>query len=337
MGRKQNILIVGAGFSGSVLARELAEAQHNVTVIDRRDHLAGNAYDYINEHGIRIHKYGPHIFHTDNEVVFKWLSKFTDWIEYKHRVKAMLNDGTLMTFPPTKSMIDSWGKDKIIETFYRPYTEKMWGISLETIDNSVIDRVKLRNDENDNYFLNQKYQFMPKDGYTKIIERILYHKNIEVCVNKTFDKTIEDNYDHVYNSMCIDEYYNYCYGPLPYRSIKFTTVNLPVSRIFDIPVINFTHIGDQTRIVEWKNFPNHGINSCMTTLTYETPCDYRENNYEKYYPVKDSSGNNRNIYRKYAQIENKKTTFIGRCGQYAYLDMDQAIAASLALYKKQMN
>lgn len=335
MASKQSILVVGAGFSGAVIARELAELGNKITVIDSRNHIGGNTFDYVNEYGIRIHKYGPHIFHTDNKTVFDWLSKFTEWIEYRHRVKAMLNDGSLEIFPPTKSMIDKWGEEKIVNTFYKPYSEKMWGCKFNQIDSSIINRVRIRQDDTPYYFLNQKYQFMPKQGYTKLFEKIFDHKNIEVKLEKPFKKLLENEYDHVYNSMSIDEYYDYCYGFLPYRSIKFTTVNLPLSKLFDVSVINFTHRGQETRIVEWKNFPGQEFyNLNITTLTYETPCDYKDNNWERYYPVKDSDGKNKEIYKMYSEIPNDKTTFIGRCGQYAYLDMDQAISASLAITKK---
>ena len=134
--------------------------------------------------------------------------------------------------------------------------------------------------------------------------------------------------------MPIDEYYDNIFGPLPYRSIKFTNVNFPTSFILPNSVINFTHNGPETRVTEWKYLPNHGVNDQMTTLTYETPCDYAENNLERYYPVKDVSGLNRELYNKYKNIENPKVTFIGRLGMYAYLDMDQCINSALITAKK---
>lgn len=335
MASKQRILVVGAGFSGAVIARELAELGYKITVIDSRNHIGGNAFDYVNEHGIRIHKYGPHIFHTDNKTVFDWLNRFTEWVDYRHRVNAMLDDGSLEIFPPTRSMVEEWGEEKILNTFYKPYSEKMWDTKFDQIDSSIINRVKIRQDDNPYYFLEQKYQCMPKHGYTRLFERIFDHKNIELKLKESFKKSLEDEYDYVYNSMPIDEYYDYRYGLLPYRSIKFTTVDLPLSRLFDVSVVNFTHQGPETRIVEWKNFPGQEFyNPNITTLTYETPCDYKNNNWERYYPVKDSAGKNRELYKMYAEIPNDKTTFIGRCGKYAYLDMDQAVSSSLAIIKK---
>ena len=329
MGTKQNILIVGAGFAGAVIARELAVNGYKVDIIDQRNHIAGNAYDYVNEHGIMVHKYGTHIFHTHNQVVFKWLSQFTEWIEYKHKVKALLNDGTLVTFPPTKSMVEQLGLEKVVDTFYKPYTKKMWGIDIDKMDSSVINRVSIRNDDTDLYFPNDPYQYMPMHGYTKMFERILDHDNITVKLNTKFDRSMEYEYSHVFNSMPIDVYYDFVYGELPYRSIKFTTVDFPIPKLHDYPVINFTHDGPHTRVTEWKHLPNHGVNDSMTTLTYETPCDYKDNDYERYYPVKDSDGVNRAKYKRYADIKNDKVTFIGRCGMYVYIDMHQAISSSL--------
>lgn len=329
MGNKQ-ILVVGCGFSGVTIARHLAEHGYLVDIIDSRDHVGGNCYDYVNEHGIRVHKYGAHIFHTNNKNVYDWLCKFTEFVEYKHKVKAMLYDGSLVTFPPTKELQEKYGRDKIIETFYTPYTEKMWNTE---IDKSVIDRVPFRNDNNDLYFPNDKYQGFPRYGYTKLFENILDHGNINVILETTFYKSMEQDYEHVFTSMPIDVYYDYDYGELPYRSIIFEHVHLPQPKCTEHAVINFTHKMKQTRVIEWKNFVNHGHNSNYTTLTYETPCDYKQNNNQRYYPVKDKDGNNRKTYEKYKNIKNEKVNFIGRCGMYVYIDMDQAISSSMHIAK----
>jgi UDP-galactopyranose mutase len=324
------ILIVGAGFSGAVIARELAEANHSVVIIDKRDHIGGNAFDSINEFNIRIHKYGPHIFHTNSSEVFNWLSKFTEWIPYKHKVKAQLGDGRYVTLPVNQETSEIVGPENVISTFIRPYSEKMWGMKLEDLDPNILNRVPIRNDLNEYYFPNDEFQFMPKEGYTEIFKNILDHPNIKVKLNTSFSKSMEKDYDHVFCSMPIDEYYENIFGPLPYRSIKFTNVNFPTSYILPNSVVNFTHYGPETRVTEWKQFPNHGENSCITTLTYETPCDYKENYLERYYPVKDVSGKNRELYIKYKTIPNQNVTFIGRLGLYAYLDMDQCINSALS-------
>lgn len=333
MGSKQ-ILIVGAGFAGATIAYELAINGYNVTVIDKRDHIGGNAYDYVNHHGIRIHKYGAHIFHTKNKKVFDWLSQFTEWIEYKHKVVAKLPNDDFIVFPPTKDFSNSVGIEYIRKVLYIPYTKKMWGMSIDEIDSSVINRVPVREDNGDLYFPNDEYQYLPKNGYSSIFSEILNHKNITVKLNTQFDKKMEDDYYHVFNSMPIDEYYDYKYGELPYRSILFDHADYKVEKLSNHPVINFTDDGPYTRVIEWKNFPNHGNNKETTTVTKEIPCDYKENHMERYYPVKDAKGLNRRIYDDYKKISNDKVTFIGRCGMYVYIDMDQAISSSLSIANK---
>jgi len=327
----RRILVVGAGLSGAVVARELADKGHQVTVIDKRNHIAGNVFDFVNDHGIRIHKYGPHLFHTKNKNVFVWLSRFTEWLPYKHKVKAVLDDGRLVTLPVNKETKEVVGEDNIIETFIRPYTEKMWGMKLEDVSPNIINRVPIRDDDNEYYFPDDLYQYVPKDGYTKMVENIFNHKNISIELGKSFSKQMEDEFDHIFNSMPIDEYFNFQFGKLEYRSIKFHHTNLPSPKIFPVSQVNFTNKGPYTRIVEWKNIPGHGVNNLWTSLTYEEPCHYSENNDERYYPVRDVSGKLSSIYRKYLAIENPKVKFIGRLGNYAYLDMDQCINNSIKL------
>lgn len=324
------ILVVGAGFAGATIARELANDGHTVVVMDERGHIGGNAYDYTNEHGIRIHKYGPHIFHTSNKKVYDWITQFGDWVEYKHKVKAQLADGQYVTLPVNRHTKEIVGEDNIIDTFYRPYTKKMWGKELEELDPSITKRIPIRDDDNQLYFPNAEYQVMPKHGYTEIFKEILDHKNITVQLNWTYGKDLEPLFDHVFSSMPIDVYYDYRFGELPYRSLKFYNIDLPMVRSLPTTVVNFTNDSPYTRITEWKNFPEHGSNDKLTTLTYEEPCDYRDNYYERYYPVKDINGENQRIYKTYKDIENPKVTFIGRCGMYVYIDMDQAINSSLA-------
>jgi len=328
------ILIVGAGFSGAVIARELAEAEHIIDVIDQRDHIAGNCYDYTNEHGIRIHKYGPHAFHTNNKEVVDWLEKFGKWEHFELNVKAQLSDGSYITFPLKKSEADQWSDEEIINIFFKPYSEKMWGIPFEQLNKNIISRIPKRTDDSEDYFPNDKYKMLPINGYTSIFENIFDHKNITISLNTKFDKSMEKNYDHVFNSMAIDEYFDYCHGELPYRSLKFNNVTLPLTKVLPSHTVNFTHTGKYTRIVEWKNWDHHGDNPHCTTLTYEEPCDYKDNNMERYYPVKDIEGKNREIYKLYRDMVSSNMTFIGRCGQYVYVDMHQAISSALAVAKK---
>lgn len=329
-----NILIVGAGFSGAVIARELAEAGHTIHVIDKRDHIGGNCYDYTNEYGIRVHKYGPHIFHTNNKTVVDWVSRFGEWVPYFHKVKAILKDGRYVTLPVNKETKEIVGEENVIDTFIRPYTKKMWDKDIEELDPAILQRVPIRDDMNELYFPNDEFQMMPKHGYTSIFENIFDHDNINVEVDFEYDKSMNENYDFVFNSMPIDQYFDYCHGELPYRSIKFHTTSVPSPKIQPVPCVNFTHSGPYTRMTEWKNFPEHGENEEMTTLTYEEPCDYKDNNMERYYPVKDLEGKNRDIYKLYRDMTPDNMEFIGRCGMYVYIDMHMAISSSLATAKR---
>lgn len=330
------ILVVGAGMAGAVVARELAEAGCKVVVIDKRDHIAGNCYDYVNEYGIRVHKYGPHLFHTNNKEVFDWLSKFTKWIPYQHKVKALLEDGRYVTLPVNKETKEIVGEENVVDTFIRPYTRKMWGMEIEDLDPSILQRVPIRDDMNELYFPNDEYQYMPEDGYTKMFMNIFDHENIEVWLRTEFEKNMEKDYDFVFNSMPIDTYFNNLYGPLEYRSIKFHHVNLPAPKLLPTATVNFTHDGRYTRMTEWKHLPNHGGNDQVTTLTYEEPCDYKENNFERYYPIKDIKGINKTRLKNYQALVPKNMEFIGRCGMYVYIDMHMAVASSIASVKRWM-
>jgi len=329
-----NILVVGAGLSGATIARELAEAGNSVHVIDRRDHVAGNAFDYTNEHGIRVHEYGPHLFHTNNKEVFEYLGKFTTWVPYRHKVKAQLEDGRHVTLPVNKKTKEIVGEENVLDIFFRPYTKKMWGVELDELNPDIINRVPIRDDDNEYYFPNDEYQAMPKDGYTKMVENMLYHHNIRVETNTEYNYHMDSQYDHVFNSMPIDQWFDFKYGKLPYRSIRFETVHLPIFRALPTATVNFTHDGPKTRVTEWKNIPCHGDNKYITTLTFEEPCDYADNNFERYYPVKDRDGKNRELYEKYKNEIPENVTFIGRCGLYAYLDMHQAVNSALAIARK---
>ena len=330
----KRILVVGAGLSGATIARELADIGYKVHVIDRRNHVAGNAYDYVNEHGIRVHEYGPHLFHTNNERVFIWMSRFTEWVEYRHKVKAQLKDGRYATLPVNRETKDMVGEENVLDVFFRPYTKKMWGVELDQLNPDIINRVPIRDDDNEYYFPDDKIQYMPRNGYTKMVENMLHHHNITLGLNTDFNVNMEKNYDHVFNSMPIDQYFEFKYGKLPYRSIKFETVSLPIPQALPTATVNFTHHGPKTRVTEWKNIPCHGDNKYITTLTFEEPCDYADNNFERYYPVKDRDGKNRELYERYKNDQPENVTFIGRCGLYAYLDMHQAVNSALAIARK---
>lgn len=328
------ILVVGAGFSGSTIARCLADSGFHVTVIDRRNHIAGNAYDEFNEFSIRIHHYGPHIFHTSNKRVIGFLSRFTDWVPYSHKVKAILKNGEFVPFPVNTDTVKKVGIENVLDIFFRPYTRKMWACEIEELNPDVLNRVPVREDDNELYFPSDDFQKMPIYGYSKLIENMLDHKNIELILSCSYENYMDKKFTHVFNSMSIDEYFGYDLGVLPYRSIKFHSFSIPVPHVLPTATVNFTHNDKYTRATEWKKFPLHGENISYTTITVEEPCDFIQNNFERYYPIKDIKGENRGLYNKYKSRIPHNHSFIGRCGLYAYLDMDQAVNSSLRVASK---
>lgn len=328
--KSDKILIIGCGFAGATIARVLAEAGLHVEIIDKRNHIGGNAFDFTDSNGIRVHKYGPHIFHTSNLKIVKWLNNFTEWIPYNHKVLAKIKPDEFHILPINKTTSEKFTKEEILDIFYRPYTFKMWGMHLEEINPNIIDRVPIRNDHNELYFPNDEFQAIPKNGYTKLFENLLNHKNIKIFLSQNYTKGIEHKFTHCFNSMAIDEFYDYCYGELPYRSIKFESITIPESLLYKTAVTNFTTYTGPTRVTEWKHFYNYE-NIQVTTLTYEYPCDYKDNNNERFYPINDLHGTNKERYNLYKKINNNQVTFIGRCGNYLYLDMHQVISSSLAL------
>ncbi len=324
------VLVVGAGFAGATVARQLADHGVHVDIIDKRAHIGGNAYDYVGDDGIRIHAYGPHLFHTANMKVVDFLSRFTGWIPYRHKVKAMLADGQLVTLPVNQETAQIVGPENVLDVFFRPYTRKMWGMELDQLDPEIINRVAIRQDLNEDYFPNDPFQALPAHGYTALIRNMLDHPLIRTQLSCAYEHTMDDDFDHVFNSMSIDEFFNFEHGILPYRSIRFDTHVVPIPRAFPVATVNFTHSDQHTRVTEWKNLPGHGNHPSRTVLTFETPCDFVDNGHERYYPVKDVTQANRGLYERYRQQVPAHMTFIGRCGLYAYLDMHQAVSSALA-------
>ena len=365
------VLIVGAGFAGAVYARTLADAGHDVEVVDRRPHVAGNAFDYEDERGVRVHKYGPHLFHTSNEEVVRWVRRFGRWEDYFHKVQAQLPDGRLVPMPVNRATIEAifdvalgteaecraflasraapvvkvenaadylystLGTD-LTNLFFRPYNKKMWELDLEEIDASVVARVPLRYDLQTLYFASDKYQILPVDGYTALFGAILDSRNVRVSLNVDFDAHMEAGFDHVFNSMPIDQYHDYVFGELPYRSIRFHHRAERDAPRDVASVVNFTDDGTFTRMTRWHLLPHHGGAGRDTTVTLEEPCDYKTNDYERYYPVKTSDNRFQALYGRYKDLAQQRRgmTFIGRCGTYQYLDMHQVINQSLAGAKR---
>lgn len=366
------ILVVGAGFAGAVHARELAEAGWHVDVIDRRDHIGGNAHDAVDANGVRVHTYGPHLFHTSNEGVFRWISRFGEMVDYRHSATARLADGREVPMPINRETLETLfdttlpdtaaveallaGQARPVEApanaaefllgrigptltdlFFRPYTKKMWGLDLEEMDASVVKRIPLRTDYSRDYFPADTYQVLPRDGYTALFARIFDHPNIRVTLGQAFDRALERDYAWCFNAMAIDEYFDYVHGDLPYRSIRFHHRTAPRETLRGCAVVNYTDTGPFTRETRWQLLPCHDVApGPSSTVTVEEPCSYDENDHERYYPVKTADGRHQDTYRKYAELAARedRLSFIGRCGTYQYLDMHQVINQSLQTCRK---
>jgi UDP-galactopyranose mutase len=351
------VLVVGAGFSGSVVARTLAEHGHKVLLIDKREHLAGNAYDYYDAQGVLVHRYGPHIFHTNSERIVRWLSRFTNWRFYEHRVLAEV-DGMLYPIPVNRKTINGLyglnlneeetqqflervriekspiqtSEDVVLagvgidlcEKFFRGYTRKQWGLDLSQLSAGVASRIPVRTNEDDRYFTDT-YQLMPVDGYTRLFERMLSHPNIETQLSIDFF-TLEkkDKFKHIVYTGTIDGYYDYCYGKLPYRSLAFTHEHFSQTACFQsVGTVNYPNTQDYTRITEFKHLTGQVCEG--TSVVYEYP----QAQGEPYYPIPRLE--NEALYQQYKQraAQESKISFVGRLAQYRYYNMDQVVGAAL--------
>jgi UDP-galactopyranose mutase len=358
---------VGAGFAGAVYARTLAEHGLRVHLIDRRPHIGGNAYDETASTGVRIHRYGPHLLHTKLKHVMDWLQRFGTFVSYQHRVEANLSGRQCVPLPINRTTINivfgvalktedevrsflatqaiscvaprnaaehlnSRIGPRLTNLFFRPYTKKMWDLDLEDLDAAVIKRIPLRFDDDDRYFPDDPFQFLPERGYTALFKNILDHKFIQVLLSTAFHPHMLAGYEHCFNSMPIDEFFDEALGPLPYRSIRFLHREEPADYAHGTkPVINFTDTRPYTRETDWSRLPGHSGEMALKTVTLEQPCDYRDNELERYYPVKTSDGRNDALYKQYNELSRRYVhmNFIGRCGTYQYLDMHQVINQSL--------
>lgn len=368
-------LVVGAGFSGAVYARTLADEGYQVDVIDKRSHIGGNAYDSVDANGVRVHAYGPHLFHTKSQRVIEWISRFSEFVPYRHRVRVFLPSGALAPMPinlntvnlvfgttlETAEEVDQHlalialpienpanaaeylysiiGQD-LTDLFFRPYTKKMWAMDLEEMSASVVKRVPLRKDRTDTYFADDEIQIIPRQGYTAIFEQILSHPNISVSLGVVFNKAMLDQYGYCFNGMPLDEYYDFRLGELPYRSIRFHSRTEEAVTPQPWSVTNFTDAGICTRETTWDAIPCHRVTETgRHTITKEEPCDYLDNAMERYYPVKTADGRFQALCEKYKElaVAEDKIQFIGRCGTYQYLDMDQVINQSLSGVERWMD
>ena len=357
-------LIVGAGFAGSVMAERLANGLNKrVLLIDRRAHIGGNAYDYHDDAGILIHRYGPHIFHTNSQRIVDYLSQFTEWHPYQHRVLARV-DGQELPIPINRTTLNRlYGLDlrteqeadaflasraepvahiktsedvvvsqvgrELYEKFFRGYTRKQWGLDPSELDRMVTARVPTRTNTDDRYF-NDTFQQMPKLGYTRMFERMLAHRNITLMLNADYREIRHEiEHDHLIYCGPIDEFFDYRFGPLPYRSLKFEHVSLDQEYYQSVGVVNYPDEAvPYTRISEYKHLT--GQSHPKTSITYEYPTD----DGDPYYPI--PRPDNAERYKQYQHLADNTpgVTFLGRLGTYKYYNMDQVVGQALALYKR---
>jgi len=357
-------LIVGAGFAGSVLAERLAsQANKKVLILDKRDHIAGNAYDYYNNDGILIHKYGPHIFHTNSKDVFNYLDQFTEWRPYEHRVLASV-DGQLVPIPinldtinklyglnlnsaqveeffaskaeqinrvkTSEDVVVSKVGRELYEKFFRGYTRKQWDLDPSELDASVTARVPTRTNRDDRYFTDT-FQAMPLHGYTAMFRKMLSHPNIKIMLNTDYKEVIDlIPHKKVIYSGPVDAYFDYCYGKLPYRSLEFKFETVDKEYFQPTGTVNYPNEQAFTRITDFKYLT--GQKHSKTAIVYEFP----RAEGDPYYPVPRAE--NAEIYKKYQQLADAMTNtyFVGRLATYKYYNMDQVVAQALTLFKKIM-
>ncbi len=355
-------LVVGAGFAGAVLAERLAAGSGmRVLLIDRRDHIAGNAYDHADAAGILVHRYGPHIFHTNSDEVFGYLSRFTRWRRYEHRVLADVA-GRLLPIPINRTTLNGLyglslaseaeaaaflasraepcarvrtSEDVVVaavgrelyETFFRGYTRKQWGLDPSELDKAVTARVPTRTNTDDRYFLD-RHQAMPADGYTRMFERMLDHPNITIELGVDH-RDVDARAAHTVFTGPVDEYFDRRFGALPYRSLAFRHETLDRATFQPVAVVN-SPAPDvaHTRITEYKHLT--GQTHAKTSISYEYPCAQGD----PYYPIPREE--NQALYRRYEALADAlpDVSFVGRLATYRYYNMDQVVGQALATYRR---
>lgn len=354
----KRILVVGAGFAGSIVARELADAGLLVRIIDRRSHIAGNAYDELDKHGVQIHRYGPHIFHTNSERIFQYLSRFTKWRKYEHRVLSVV-DGRFYPFPINQDtlnelygldlneaeagefleqarearhpisnsedvVLNSVGRD-LYEKFFLNYTRKQWGVEPSRLKAGVAARIPVRTNKDDRYFTDA-FQAMPERGYTQMFQSILDHPGISVELGVDFFdiEKPEVGCEHIVYTGPIDAYFKHCLGHLPYRSLSFEHEHFPEKEYFqNVGTVNYPNDHAYTRITEFKHLT--GQQHQATSIVREYP----QAEGDPYYPI--PSDDNEELFKKYHSLADceEKVTFVGRLAEYRYYNMDQVAGAAL--------
>ena len=364
--READVIIIGAGISGAVLAQQYAEAGKKVLVIERRNHIAGNCFDYVDENGILVSKYGAHLFHTNDEQVWDYVNRFSNWYKWEHKVIAKV-DCALLPIPVNITTVNKlfglsitseeemkkWldenrepylnpsnGREAALnkvgsvlyEKMFRHYTKKQWDKYPEELDASVLDRIPVRTNYDDRYF-SDTYQALPSGGYTKMFEAMLDHPNIKVLLNTDyFDiKDTVKGYEKLFYTGPIDRFFNFKHSldeKLEYRSINFVSETVEAPYFQENSVVNYPgNEVEYTRIIEYKHFGNQ--QSEKTTIVKE----YTTDDGEPYYPVPNTK--NQQIYEKYKKDAESLTDvyFVGRLANYKYFNMDQAFKNALDLFK----
>lgn len=355
-------LVVGAGLAGATSAERLARLlDAEVLVVDARPHLAGNAYDPLDAAGVRVHRYGPHIFHTSSARVIEYLSAFTRWRPYEHRVVAEVA-GRRIPLPISARTIEALyglrlsetetaaffearrepralianSEDAIVakvgrelfETLFAGYTRKQWGVEARELDASVCGRIPIRTGRDDRYF-SDRFQMMPADGFATMVERMLDHPRIDLALSTTYEQAADRfRFRHLVYTGPIDAYYEYRYGPLPYRSLRFEFETLDRERAQEVAVVNYPGPEPFTRVTEFKHLT--GQEHPQTTIAREYPQPAGE----PYYPIPRAE--NRDLYQKYAAraAREQHVSFIGRLAEYRYYNMDQVVASALAAVER---
>lgn len=354
-------LIVGAGFAGSVLAERLARGLNKrVLICDKRNHIGGNAYDHYDAAGVLVHKYGPHIFHTNSRDVFDYLSRFTEWREYQHRVLASV-DGQLLPIPINLDTINKFyglnlsgqqveeflatvaekrdpvrtSEDVVVNRvgrelytkFFRNYTRKQWGLDPSELDAQVTARIPVRTNRDDRYFTDQ-FQSMPRRGYTHMFENMLDHPNIKIMLNADYREVKEViTFDQMIFTGPVDAFFDYQFGKLPYRSLEFRHETHDREWFQTAPVVNFPNDHTFTRTTEFKYLT--GQEHRKTSIVYEFP----QAEGDPYYPVPQPA--NAKIYAQYHELAQATpgVHFVGRLATYKYYNMDQVVAQALTVFK----
>ncbi len=362
-------LVVGVGLAGAVMAERLATAGKKILMIDKRNHIGGNCYDYYDINGVLIHKYGPHLFRTNEEKVYRYIIKFSKWFPYLHRVWSKV-DGKFYEFPINRNTINKFFnknftteeecrefldqirdgsiknprnlEEKIIsmvgrmlyEKFYKGYTRKQWGKDPKDLPPTIVDRIDVRCNDDDSYHPNYKYRLMPEDGYTKFFERMLSGKNIKIILGLNFKYLSKHiRYKRLIYTGPIDEFLDYRFGKLPYRSLRFKLERYNQEFNQKICVYNFPNNYRFTRRIEIKHATGQKINK--TTIVKEYP----ESKGEPYYLIPSKEGET--LYSKYLKelkkIYGRDVLLVGRLAEYRYYSMDQVIGQALELFEKEEN